>query len=158
MLVVSDTSPLNYLLLTGLVDVLPSLYEKVIIPKAVFDELIHPEAPAIVRKWISALPAWCEVRAAAQPDQTIELDQGEREAIGLAVEARADKILLDDFKARLVARSRGLSVTGTVGILQEASTRGLIDFQEALEKLAHTNMRLNPDFMRQIMEWHRGRG
>jgi predicted nucleic acid-binding protein len=67
---------------------------------------------------------------------------------------QAEKVLLDDFKARSVAKARGLSVTGTVGIVQEASRKGLLDFLPALEKLTHTNMRLNPDFVQEMVQAH----
>jgi predicted nucleic acid-binding protein len=61
-LVVADTGPLNYLVLTGYIELLPELFERVLAPQAVRDELADPEAPAPVRAWIAQTPAWLEVR------------------------------------------------------------------------------------------------
>ena len=56
----------------------------------------------------------------------IDLGQGEREAIALAIDSGADLVILDDQQGRLVSRDKGLSVTGTVGVLIEAKERGFI--------------------------------
>jgi len=61
-LVVADTSPINYLLLIGHIDILPALFEKVILPDAVWAELEHPKAPLVVRDWVAAPPPWVDVR------------------------------------------------------------------------------------------------
>ena len=52
MIVVADTSPLNYLVLIDEVDLLPALFGEVLIPQAVFQELKHPKTPAKVQQWI----------------------------------------------------------------------------------------------------------
>jgi predicted nucleic acid-binding protein len=52
MIVVADTSPINYLLLIKEIDILPKMYGKVVIPRAVNEELLRPVAPEIVRAWI----------------------------------------------------------------------------------------------------------
>ena len=54
--VIADTGPINYLVLIGHVEVLPKLFEKVVLPSAVKDELSNPETPTTVRKWIAAPP------------------------------------------------------------------------------------------------------
>jgi hypothetical protein len=54
-LVIADTSPINYLLLIGHIDIRPALFDKVILPAAVWDELKHPKAPPVVRSWAAAL-------------------------------------------------------------------------------------------------------
>jgi predicted nucleic acid-binding protein len=61
-LVVADTSPIFYLLSIGQIDLLPRLFGKVFVPDAVHQELCHPAAPPVVRDWVTALPAWAEVR------------------------------------------------------------------------------------------------
>ena len=55
-LVVSDTGPINYLVLIGYVDVLPLLFQKIAMPLAVREELLDPNAPPLVREWIRAFP------------------------------------------------------------------------------------------------------
>jgi predicted nucleic acid-binding protein len=62
MIVVADTSPLNYLVLIDEVELLPWLFERVMLPKAVFNELKHPRSPAKVRTWAEPLPEWAVVR------------------------------------------------------------------------------------------------
>ena len=62
MTVVSNTTPLNYLILTETVDVLPAIFGRVYVPSAVIDELSHPRSPAVVRAWVSTLPAWLTVQ------------------------------------------------------------------------------------------------
>jgi predicted nucleic acid-binding protein len=79
--------------------VLPSLFRTVAAPPAVAAELAHPEAPDAVRKWIACPPSWWLVQAPQRIDSSIDLDSGEREAIALAQELRADRILLDETKA-----------------------------------------------------------
>jgi len=64
MLVVADTSPLNYLIWIDSVVTLQQLYRSVLIPREVRDELLVADAPAVVRSWASNLPDWIEVCAA----------------------------------------------------------------------------------------------
>ncbi len=141
MIVVSDTSPINYLILTGYIDLLKTLYHRVIIPRSVFTELNSEAAPAKVQTFIKDLPGWIEVRQ-AKVLPPLPLDPGEREAIGLAEEFRADLLLLDESKARDIARGRGLAVTGTLGIFERAAEQGFVDLPEAIDRLKKTNFRL----------------
>lgn len=90
MLVIADTSPLNYLVWIEVVELLPQLYVRVVIPPEVRDELLAPDAPAAVRSWARALPSWVEV---CTPDPLLRndprwrsLDLGERSALALAAE------------------------------------------------------------------------
>jgi len=61
MIVVSDTSSINYLTLIGHQDLLQSLFGEIIIPAAVFDELSHPGAPVKIQNLVSARPAWLRI-------------------------------------------------------------------------------------------------
>lgn len=56
MIVISDTSPLNYLILIECIDVLPALYGHVVIPKGVLAELQRDSTPQVVKEWIAAPP------------------------------------------------------------------------------------------------------
>src|SRR5579875_4103326 len=98
MIVVADTGPLNYLVLVQQADLLQRLFHRVLIPPAVFDELQAPETPIAVREWLSQQPAWLEVQPLRRdPDSQLDyLDSGEREAIALAEDLKADQILLED--------------------------------------------------------------
>jgi predicted nucleic acid-binding protein len=140
MLVVADTTPLNYLILIDHVDILPPLYGQVIIPQAVSAELLHPRAPARVRAWVAALPPWCTLRhAQGPPDPALmSLGAGEREALLLVQELGADVLLTDDLEGREEALHRGMQVTGTLGILERAALRDLIDLPTAITRLQAT--------------------
>lgn len=59
--VVSDTSPLHYLVLVGAVHYLPRLFSEVLIPPAVATELIHPNTPREVSSWATQAPAWLKI-------------------------------------------------------------------------------------------------
>ena len=78
MIVVSDTGPLNYLALIGHVEVLPKLYEVVVIPKAVASELSRPSCPETVRALIESPPVWLRIDQAPQSDPDLTaLGEGE---------------------------------------------------------------------------------
>lgn len=62
MIVIADTSPINYLVVIGEIDILPKLFVEVIIPQAVFDELNHEQAPTIVRDFINRKFSWLKIR------------------------------------------------------------------------------------------------
>ena len=82
-------------------------------------ELQDLEAPEEVRAWVTNRPAWCEVRRPASLGETetlAHLGAGEREAILLAHELRADFLLIDEEDGRQAARSRALTVTGTLDV------------------------------------------
>lgn len=142
-LVVADTGPLNYLILTGDIALLPKLFDRVLTPQTVVNELADPDAPAAVRAWIAQPPAWLEMRPNPNPgrDDTTapKLDEGERAAIALALAVKADLVLMDDREGATVARRQGIAVTGTLGVLDLAARRGLIDLAEAFERLTATS-------------------
>ena len=79
-IVIADTGPINYLVLIGHVDVLPVLFEQIIMPLAVRDELSAPAAPLTVRNWIAIPPAWLELRAANQQNDASLADLGAGES------------------------------------------------------------------------------
>ena len=143
MIVVADTSPLNYLVLIAEVELLPALYHGVLIPEEVHRELQRLQTPAGVRAWAANLPAWCEVRVVAPTaDQALsDLDPGERDAIQLALDARINTVLMDEMSGSREALRRHLRVTGTVAVLEKAAQRGLLDFRDALQRLEATNYR-----------------
>src|ERR1051326_3195604 len=130
-LVVADTGPLNYLILIEAVDLLPRLFEHILIPAAVYAELSHADAPASVRAFAATKATWLEVHPDPAPDAANatdpSLDEGERAAIALAASIGADLILMDDRAGVAAARRHGLSVTGTLGVLDLAARHGLVD-------------------------------
>ncbi len=136
MIVVSDTSPLNYLILTESAHVLPAIFGRVYAPIAVVEELLHPRSPEAVRAWASSPPDWLALQDPTQIDVSLNLGAGETAAISLAIELKADRVLIDERKGYKAALQRGLYATTTLGLLEEASHRGLIDFEMTIDRLA----------------------
>jgi predicted nucleic acid-binding protein len=137
MIVVADTSPLNYLIQVDCDDLLPKLFGRILVPAGVMQELSHANAPAAVRAWLNQVPAWVEVCPAnPTPDAELaSLGMGEREAIQLAENRHADLLLMDERKGRLEAQRRGLKTTGTLGVLVTAGELGLVDAHRAYRRL-----------------------
>jgi predicted nucleic acid-binding protein len=152
--VVSDTSPLRYLVIIGLAELLPALYGEVYIPKSVGHELA-PGTPQLVRAWMAMPALWLSVvsvTATATEAGLVELDAGERDAIALAREVKADLPLMDDREGVEAARGLGLPVTGTLDVLDLAARRDLIELAPAIEKLRETNFRVNPILLSRLIE------
>jgi predicted nucleic acid-binding protein len=143
MIVVSDTTPINYLILIGHIETLKELFGQVVIPEAAWNEFRNPGTPDLVRAWADSTPGWLEVRESSQSFLTPvgKLGAGEREAIALAKEMNADAILMDDRKGTKEAHRHGLTTIGTLAILAKASQRGLLHLGDALRELAQTNFR-----------------
>ena len=157
MIVVSDTSPLCYLLLIDLIEVLSQLFERVIIPQRVRDELLAPDAPKVVQEWISQPPDWLEVQTiTGQINAALnQLDVGVQEAITLALQLKADLILLDDLAARRVATQFQLEIVGLLGILGSAANKGLINFSDVIARLQQTTFRASPKLIGSLLQQYR---
>lgn len=151
MIVIADTSPINYLVSISAIDILPHLFGSVILPQSVYQELIRADAPEAVRQWIAQAPHWIMVRAAAAPQSYAGLGAGETEAISLALELHADLVLMDERKGRRVAAEQGLSVGGTLLILEAAAKNHLLDLPQAIEKLKQTNFRITEQALNDLL-------
>ncbi len=152
MKIVSNTSPINCLVLINAVGVLERLSGDVHIPPAVESELGHPAAPAEVRSFISSPPSWLHVSPA--PPVTPELswlDPGEAQAILLMEGMRAEVLLMDDRAGVVAARERGLSAVGTLGLLGLAAERGLVDLRECIDRLRQTTFRMPAWLVRRML-------
>ena len=110
-LVVSDNSPLNLLVRVGAADVLPALFQRVVIPPEVAAEMSHPRAPAEVRAFIAALPPWLTTQPPTALLALPNLDPGETAGISLAAELGAT-ILIDERDGRAEAQARGSPSSG----------------------------------------------
>jgi predicted nucleic acid-binding protein len=152
--VIADTSPLNYLVLIGQIEILQRLYGSVLIPPEVLDELSAPGTPSQVSEWIRSRPDWLEVREAQKErsDPLLQqLDPGERAAILLAQEQPDVFLLIDDAAGRAEADRRDIPNTGTLGVLRAAALRDLLDLPSALARLVETNFRVSGQLINQLL-------
>ena len=154
--VVSDTSPLNYLILVSAAEVLGELFEAVLIPEAVRDELQAAESPEAVRAWWAAPPAWLLVlpNPPLQEDDLAGLHEGERAAILLAETQRIPLVLLDERAGRAAAEQRGFRVTGTLGLINVAGQRGLIHVPSVVRRLQKTTFRASSALYKWLLDQH----
>jgi predicted nucleic acid-binding protein len=136
--VVSDATPLNYLVLVNAVELLPRLFSAVFIPPAVAAELSSESAPAAVMALMRTPPPWLKIISPKHVDHSLGLDAGETEAIALALELGIKPILIDERKGRRIATQHGLLTLGTLAVLEQSAARGWIDFDEHIARLRNT--------------------
>jgi uncharacterized protein len=125
--VVSNTSPLIALSSIDRIVLLHQLYGDISIPNAVFEEITHDDLPGCREvnslAWIKRKDIKNQAEAASL---TLELDTGEAEAITLAIELKADLLLIDERKGKLVADRFSMRNIGVLGVLIEAKHNNLI--------------------------------
>ena len=138
MIVIADTSPIHYLVLVDQIDILPRLFQTILIQNEVLLELDNDAVPPSVRGWAKHPPAWLQVRPIdpALSPAIPELDLGEEAAIRLAQQQEsATLLLMDDAKGRDVASRMGLRTTGTLGVLFAAARDGLLSLENVLPQI-----------------------
>lgn len=157
--VVSNSSPLIHLAKIGHLDLLRYFFDKIVVSEVVYKECViegkgREDAKKIEKaEWIKVAKIRDEKLKKAL---MMVLDEGEAEAITLALEESADLILLDDYEARKIARNYRLNITGTIGVLIRARYSGEIDnLKEELEKLKETGFWLSEDLYTKILREER---
>ena len=131
MIVVADAGPLIHLAAIGHLELVRRLSSTVLVPQAVYDEVVVvgaglPGATELAAAaWITVVsPVGLDVVAALLASG---LHRGEAEAIALAIERRADRLLIDERQGRLTAEGMGVRVIGSIGILIAAKERGEVE-------------------------------
>lgn len=142
--VIPDTSCLIVLTKIGELGLLQSLYGRVVTTRDIEAEFSAP------------LPAWISIEkvgdTVSQSVLELQLDKGEASAIALALERPDCILILDDFKARTVAKRLDLRVTGTIGILIKAKLSGIIpSIRPLLEKVKQTDFRLSNELEKEAL-------
>lgn len=131
MIIVSDTSPLSNLAVIGQISLLKEIYHQVVIPQAVADELAStgddlPEIKAVLGlDWITVGQV-TQMETITTLQNNPLLDIGEIEAITLALELKAEELLIDERIGRQEATHLGIAIIGILGILLVAKRRNLI--------------------------------
>ena len=160
MITVVDTSPLRYLILAEVIEVLPQVVGQVYAPSEVMQELQASKSPELesVRRWAASPPSWLTVQGPRQVNPSIDLGKGETAAISLAQELRADWILIDERKGSREAGKRGLRVAGTLVVIEEAGARDLLDYEKTMDRLVNdTNFYVTPDVSQESEQRYRQR-
>jgi len=145
--VVADASVLIALDQIRQLSLLQKLFGGIMVPPAVTREV----APSLPQ-----LPSWIQTHPLERPPDArvlkAALDPGETEAICLALGAKADRIILDDLRARYLAKNLSLAVVGTAGVLFTAKQRGLIPaVRPSLDQLRAKGFRLRKEVYEEIL-------
>ena len=156
---VSDSSVLIHLGVIGRLELLPALFEAVLVPDAVWQEVVtQGRSKAVVEKvQAAASHGWLRVETARNAALMQTLRQnfhaGESEAICLALEQRADVLLMDETDGREAARNLGLSTKGVVGLLIQAKRAGhLAEVRPAMMQLVQSGFYLSPELIAQALQ------
>ncbi len=156
MIVVSNSSPIINLAHVGQLDLLREMYERLVIPGAVFDEIIRGRDKTGVDEVLAA--EWITTQFLT--DRTLyrtliaQLDSGEAETIALGREINAELLLLDERLARIEAAKLGLRFTGILGTLVAAKSQHILDSVKPVvdELIARAGFWLSADLYRKVLE------
>ena len=152
---ISNTSPLLYLYRIGAINWLPKLFDEVWMPKAVKDELLAGRGKGYDVPNPEDYPWLNAVDSKSTPSEWLALDLGAGEiaAMALALENPSRIVLLDDMLARRTAQAAGLQVWGTLKILLEAKSHGLVDkIEPYVTKLSESGMWVSSEVKQRILK------
>ena len=157
-IIVADAGPLIGMARVGHIALLQSLYKSIIIPPRVLEELkISSDKPGARAVSKAIMDGWIKIVELKRPDDSTVLrllvDAGEAESIQLALEQNARLLIIDDRKGRKTAKSSGIRIIGTGGILISAKKAGLLEkISPVLNELANVGYRLSPSLCKRIIE------
>ncbi|MFK7933199.1 MAG: DUF3368 domain-containing protein [Saprospiraceae bacterium] len=148
MVVICDTGPLSGLIQIGRLSLLKDLFQEIILPESVFLEVEKLEQFGISIDEIRAAE-WIRIEtprpSVLHKELAGKLDIGEIDAIVLAIQEQADRLLIDERAGRKVAEEYGIGIIGTVGCLRDAKKAKLItNVKTELDKLIETGHWISP--------------
>jgi len=153
MIIVSDTTAITNLFQIGQIDILRQLYEQVIIPLSVKNELdVIPSQKVFLERtdWIKVE----QVSNQSLKNELLEtLDVGEAKAIVLTIEKNADCLIIDEKMGREVAKSYNVSIIGMLGILIEAKKQNIVFSIKPLlgDLIEIPRFRISPSLYKRIL-------
>lgn len=160
MIIISDTTPLISLMKIGQLQLVEKLFGEVQIPDAVYQELISN--PRFEKEILQIRENAFIKRVVLEDTKSVELlrrvtglDAGESEAIILSDTCKADLLLMDEKKGRLVAKQMGLHLMGTIGMLKAAYDEKLLTAQQiekCIESLKENGRHISDKLFRQLIE------
>jgi len=152
--VVSNTTPLQYLHQAGVLDVLPRLYERLVVPAAVADEIRVGREAGVDLPDLPSID-WIEIRSVEPSPWPVARDihRGEAEVLALAGLSAGTLMILDDLAARRHARLLNLKFTGTLGVLLRAKRESLIpQVASILDRIEKCGFRLARNTRREVLD------
>jgi len=154
--IVSNSRPLINLAKVGHFSLLKDLFQRVLIPRGVFEEEVVARGAGQPGSMETRSARWISRRKLKQPDIAnilmAELDRGEAGAIALALQEKADWLLIDERKGRRFAQRAGLKVKGTLGILVEGVHHGRIeDLRPIFDEMITTGTWVTPAVYEQVL-------
>ncbi|MBE9233245.1 DUF3368 domain-containing protein [Cuspidothrix issatschenkoi LEGE 03284] len=160
MIIVSDTSPITNLAAIGQLDLLRQLYSRVIIPEAVYNEMVNINkiVPGAVEvqtlSWIQTQTVINSLQVTEIQENNESIHLGEAEAIILSLEMKADLLLMDERRGRIVATNYGINITGLLGVLIQAKKQGLIPAIKPLidQLTTQANFRVSPQLYTVVLQ------
>lgn len=143
--VVSDTSVLIIFHKIGEFNLLKKVYGSII------------TTPEVAKEFSEQLPKWIKVKRVKdkkyQSFLETQLDSGEASAIALASELENPLLLLDDLKARKLAKRLILNYSGTLGVINKAKQIGVIDkVKPLIDRLVATNFRIANNIINELLK------
>ncbi|MEA5448297.1 DUF3368 domain-containing protein [Leptolyngbya sp. CCNP1308] len=157
MVIVSNTSPISNLAKVSQLGLMQQVYGRILIPRAVHEELLDPGAGATVIAAVQSAD-WLEVLSVKNQELVSELrtrvNIGEAEAIALAVEVQAPRLIIDERLGRQAASNLGIKVIGALGILLLAKRRKLIiDVRPIMDNLINqANFRISQQLYADVLD------
>lgn len=161
MIVISDTTPIISLLKAGKLELLEELYQTVVVPEAVYDELTknhvyEKEKKEIEKCAFLTIEEVNNIESVRILRNVTGLDAGESESLVLYGEKKADLLLIDEHKGRIVAKKMAVKHIGTAGILMLAFDKGILtakEVRETLDILLVCDIRLSRKLCNKILDY-----
>lgn len=161
MIVISDTTPILSLLKAGKLDLLKILYQRVVVPEAVYDELTanadyKDEKEKILNCSFLSVEKVSNVESVNILRNVTGLDAGESESLILYGEKKADLLLMDERKGRGVAKKMSVQYVGTMGVLMQAFDESIVTAEEIrkiLEMLLASDIRLSRKLCNKVLDY-----
>lgn len=151
--IISNTTPILSLLKIGKLDLLHKMYSKVIIPKAVFEEIENGKDKSYYAD-LSKID-WIDIIEISNVDSRsffVDLDDGEAEVLVLAKELKADLVIMDELMGRRFAKQLNYNLTGTIGVLLKAKENRIIpSIGKLLIELTKKGTWINPKLIEKVL-------
>ncbi|TZE80694.1 DUF3368 domain-containing protein [Calorimonas adulescens] len=147
--VVANSTPLIILSNISKIDILKQLYGIIYIPSGVFEE-VNVTGSSESYDFIKVVSIKNE---GAKQFFPISLHKGEVEVMILAKEINADLCIIDDYLARKHAKSLGLTVTGTLGVLIKAKEKGILkEVKPLIDKMLQKKFYIDRKLYNEVLE------